>query len=168
MDSVTENPIYLQQKFSISTDTVQSISLEYLNRQVKAAYHTMHNQVLKHVTLKVTLSLLNFNINGFAAENIASYISNGTQPFLPFGFANKVKITKATPRRRFVIYRTEIPVTKDHKQAKSLVMAGKIASTKTVCEDTEIMNNLLERNVGTQYDYYDSNDDFFSSFSING
>lgn len=165
---LTDTAVYLKQKSGIRVDTVPAIPLEYLNSQVQSAYNTMRNEVLKHVTKKVALSFLDFNIDGFAAENIASYISNGTQPFLPFEFANKVKITNTTPRGRIVIYRTEVPVTKDHSQAKSLVLAGKIATTKTVCDDTEIMNNLLERDVGIQYDYYDSNGDFFSSFSING
>jgi hypothetical protein len=114
------------------------------------------------------LSLLNFNIDGFAAKNIAGYVSDGTKPYLPFEFANGVKITKVTPKGGTIIYRTEMPITKNHSLAKPLALAGKVSATTTICNDMKMVDDLLGRHIVIQYDYYDSNGAFFSSFTING
>ncbi len=142
--------------------------MKYLNDTVRTTYNTMRNGVIRHVTLEVAMSLFNFNTDGFAAENIAKYVSDGTQPFLPFEFANGVKITKVTPKGGTIIYRTEMPITKDHSLALPLALAGKVTATTTVCNDMEMVDDLLGRNITIQYDYYDSNGEFFSSFTING
>jgi hypothetical protein len=142
--------------------------MKYLNDTVRTTYNTMRNGVIRHVTFEVATSLFNFNVDGFAAENIAKYVSDGTQPFLPFEFANGVKITKVTPKGGTIIYRTEMPITKDHSLALPLALAGKVTATTTVCNDMEMVDDLLGRNITIQYDYYDSNGEFFSSFTING
>ncbi len=142
--------------------------MKYLNDAVRTTYNTMRNGVIKHVTLEVAMSLFNFNVDGFAAENIAKFVSDGTKPFLPFKFANGVKITKVTPKGGTIIYRTEMPITKDHSLAVPLALAGKVSATTTVCNDMKMVDDLLGRNITIQYDYYDSNGVFFSSFTING
>ena len=128
----------------------------------------MRNGVISHVTMKVAMSLLNFSVDGFAPKNLATYVSNGTKPFLPFEFANGVKITKVTPKGGTIVYRAEMPITKNHSNAAPLALAGKVSATTTVCNDMEMVDDLLGRNVVIQYDYYDSNGVFFSSFTING
>ncbi len=154
---------------SVATDIkAKELSLKYMNDTVRAAYKTMRNGVISHVTKKVALSLLDFSVNGFAAENLASYVSDGTKPFLPFEFANGVRITKVTPKGGSIIYKTEMPVTKIHSLAMSLALAGKISATTTICNDMEMVADLLGRDITIQYDYYDSNGDFFSSFIISG
>lgn len=152
----------------VNVDTFIPESLEYLNKLVKVTYDKMRNGVISHVTMKVALSLFNFNVDGFAAENIALYVSDGTQPFLPFKFANGVKITKVTPKGGTIIYRAEMPITKNHSYAVPLALAGKASATTTVCNDMKMVNDLLGRKIVIQYDYYDSNGVFFSSFTING
>lgn len=152
----------------VSDIKANEISLKYMNDTVRAAYKTMRNGVISHVTKKVALSLLDFSVNGFAAENLASFVSDGTKPFLPFEFANGVRITKVTPKGASIIYKTEMPVTKHHSLAMSLALAGKVSATTEICNDTEMVDDLLGRNITIQYDYYDSNGDFFSSFIISG
>ncbi len=165
IDSLTAERAESNQFSDIKDD---KLSLEYLNDTVRATYKTMRNGVISHVTKKAALSLLNFSVNGFAAKNIASYVSEGTKPFLPFEFANGVKITKVTSKGKFIIYRTEMPITKNHSLAMPLALAGKISATTTVCSDIKMVDDLLGRNITIQYDYYDSNGIFFNSFTING
>ena len=144
------------------------VSLEYLNDAVQATYNKMRNGVISHVTMQVALALFNFGVDGFAPENIATYVSDGTKPFLPFEFANGVKITQVTPKGGTIIYRAEMPITKNHSHAAPLALAGRVSATTTICNDTEMLDDLLGRNIVIQYDYYDSNGVFFSSFTING
>jgi len=143
-------------------------SLQYLNAIVQTTYNTMRNGVISYVTKEVALSLFNFSIDGFAAENIASYVSDGTKPYLPFEFANGVKITKVTPKGGTIIYRTEMPITKYHQYATQLALAGKASAKNTICNDMQMVDDLLGRHIVIQYDYYDANGEFFSSFTING
>lgn len=143
-------------------------SLQYLNAIVQTTYNTMRNGVISYVTKEVALSLFNFSTDGFAAENIASYVSDGTKPFLPFEFANGVKITKVTPKGGTIIYRAEMPITKHHHHATQLALAGKNSAKTTICNDMQMVDDLLGRHIIIQYDYYDANGDFFSSFTING
>ncbi len=142
-------------------------SLQYLNEIAQASYNTMRNGVIRYVTKEVALSLLNFSIDGFAAENIANYVSEGTKPYLPFEFANGVRITKVTPQDGTIIYRAEMPISKDHNLAKPLALAGKVSATSTICNDMEMVDDLLGRHIIIQYDYYDANGELFSSFTIN-
>jgi len=113
------------------------------------------------------LSLFNLNVNGFASKNIANYVSDGTKPYLPFEFANGVKITKVTPKGDTIIYRAEMPLTKHHQYATQLALAGKASAKTTICNDMEMVDDLLGRHITIQYDYYDANGEFFSSFTIN-
>ena len=152
----------------IKVDNLITESLEYMNGAVKTSYNTMRNEVIRHVTMKVAMALFNFRVDGFAAENIATYVSDGTKPFLPFEFANGVKITKVTPKGGTIVYRAEMPITKNHSHAAALALAGKVSATTTVCNDMQMVDDLLGRDVVIQYDYYDSNGVFFSSFTING
>jgi len=151
-----------------NVDKPYSVSLEFMNDTVKATYNTMRNGVIGHVTMKVAMSLFNFGVDGFAPESIATYVSDGTKPFLPFEFANGVRITKVTPKGGIIVYRAEMPIPKSHSQAAQLALAGKASATTTVCNDMEMVDDLLGRNIVIQYDYYDSNGVFFSSFTING
>ena len=168
----TDTPVYEHIISSINTPAKTEKhfpeSLEYLNDAVKATYDTMRNGVISHVTMKVALSLFNLSIDGFAPENIATYVSDGTKPFLPFEFANGVKITKVTSKGGTIIYRAEMPITKNHSHAAPLALAGRVSATTTICNDTEMLDDLLGRNIVIQYDYYDANGVFFSSFTING
>jgi len=163
-----------EEALSCKTDSIVKIhqsfpvSIKYLNGKVQSSYTKMRNGVIRHVTKEVALSLFNFSLNGFAAENIAHYVSEGTTPFLPFKFANGVKITKVTPKGNTIIYRTEMPISTNHKLAISLALAGKLSASTTICTDIKMVDNLLGRDVVIQYDYYDSNGVFFSSFTING
>ena len=113
---MTDTPVYEQIISSMNTpaktDKHLPVSLEYLNDAVKATYDTMRNGIISHVTMKVALSLFNLAVDGFAPENIATYVSDGTKPFLPFEFANGVKITKVTAKGGTIVYRAEMPITK--------------------------------------------------------
>jgi len=167
-DTATYTQTISSQTSSIKKDKTAVQSLKYLNSAVKTRYTAMRNEVIHHVTMKVAIALLNFTVDGFAAENIATYVSDGTQPFLPFEFANGVKITAVTPKDGTIVYRTEIPVAKNHSLAISLAVAGMISAASTVCNDMQMVDDLLGRDVLIQYDYYDANGIFFSSFTING
>ena len=167
-DFVADTDIFSSQSNHFKADNFSPDSMEYLNDAVKVTYNTMRNGVISHVTMKVALSVFNFSVDGFAAENIASYVSEGTKQYLPFEFANGVKITKVTPKGGTIVYRTEMPITKNHSQAAALALAGKVSATTTVCNDMEMVDDLLGRHIVIQYDYYDSNGVFFSSFTING
>jgi len=165
-DSIANTP--LVSSHSSTQDTSAAKTLEYLNDIVQATYNTMRNGVIRYVTKEVALSLFNFTIDGFAAENIANYVSDGTKPYLPFEFANGVKITQVTPIGGTIIYRTEMPIAKNHSLAKSMALAGKDSAATTICNDMEMVDDLLGRHIIIQYDYYDANGEFYSSFTING
>jgi len=158
----------LASSHSNTKDTSVPKTLEYLNDIVQATYNTMRNGVIRYVTKEVALSLFDFTMNGFAAENIANYVSDGTKPYLPFEFANGVKITKVTPKGSTIIYRAEMPISKNHNLAKPLALAGKVSATTTICNDMEMVDDLLGRHITIQYDYYDTNGELYSSFTING
>lgn len=167
-DSMTnDSRITTQSRITKAADFLPK-SLKYLNDIVQVTYNTMRNGVIRYVTKEVALSLFNFNVDGFAAKNIAHYVSDGTQPYLPFEFANGVKITKVTPKGGTIIYRAEMPMTKHHQYAAQLALAGKASAKNTICNDMEMVDDLLGRHIVIQYDYYDANGDFFSSFTING
>jgi len=167
-DTITNEQTIPSHLTKAKVDNPPPISLEYLNDKINTTYSTMRNGVISYVTKQVAFSLLNFSINGFSAENIATYVSEGTKPYLPFEFANGVKITKVTPRGSTVIYRTEMPINKTHKLATLLALAGNVSASTTICTDITLVDDLLGRDVVIQYDYYDSNGDFFNSFTING
>lgn len=152
---------------SRNTNQFTPASLNFLNDSVKATYTTMRNGIFSHVKMKIISSLLNFNVNGFAPENIASYVSEGAKPFLPFKFANGVKITNVRPQDRAIVYRVELPISKNHNHATPLIVAGKISASTIICNDRSLVENLLKRDVVIQYDYYDSNGIFFYSLTIN-
>ena len=168
VDSFPYDSMNSSRNTHVKVDKSSPELLNYLNDKVKKTYNTMRNGVIRYVTMKVAMSLFNFNINGFAPENIASYVSDGTKPFLPFKFANGVKITKVTPKGGTIVYRTEMPISKSHNHAVILAAAGMIIATTTVCNDKDMVEDLLGHDVVIQYDYYDSNGVFFSSFTING
>ena len=168
VDSFTYDGMNSSKNTDVKVDKFPPELLNYLNDKVKKIYNTMRNGVIRHVTMKVALSLFNFNINGFAPENLATYVSDATKPFLPFKFANGVKITKVTPKGGTIVYRAEMPISKNHNHAVSLATAGMITATSTVCNDKDMVEDLLGHDVVIQYDYYDSNGVFFSSFTING
>lgn len=167
-DSMIDTLIATTQTSNIKEDDFLPKSMEYLNDIVQLTYNTMRNGVISYVTKEVALSLLSFNVDGFSAESIANFVSDGTKPYLPFTFANGVKITKVTPNGGTIIYRAEMPITKSHSLAKLLALAGKVSATTTICNDMEMVDDLLGRHIVIQYDYYDSNGVFFSSFTING
>jgi len=142
------------------------VSLEYINDEIRGSYNTMRDGVISHVKKEVVMSLLNFSVNGFAPENIAAYVSDATKPFLPFKFANDVKIINVTHKGGTIVYKAEMPVHKNHNHAMLLTKAGIASASNTVCNDSTMVENLLERNVVIQYDYYDSNGVFICSFNI--
>ncbi len=142
------------------------VSFEYINDEVMGSYNTMRDGVISHVKKEVVLSLLNFTVDGFAPENIAAYVSNATKPFLPFKFANNVKIIDVTHKGRSIIYKAEMPIHKNHDHALKLTKAGIVSASNTVCNDSNMVENLLERNVVIQYDYYDTDGVFMCSFDI--
>ena len=162
------NDIIASHNRNVKVDKYLPVSMAYLNNVFTKTYNEMRNAVISHVTIEVAKSLFNFSVNGFAPENIAIYVSDGTKPFLPFRFANGVKITDVKPKGRTIVYRTEMPVPKDHNQAVLLAVAGRASATTTVCNDSDMVGDLLGRDIVIQYDYYDSEGEFFSSFTING
>jgi len=166
-DLMTNYSPITTQNSAIKSNNLLPESLQYLNAFVQVTYNTMRNGVISYVTKKVALSIFNFSIDGFAAENIASYVSDGTKPYLPFEFANGVKITKVSPKGGTIIYRAEMPITKHHQHATQLALAGKASAKTTICNDMEMVDDLLGRHIVIQYDYYDANGEFFSSFTIN-
>jgi len=166
-DSMADNAIMATKSNITQAGNFLPKSLQYLNDMVQVSYNTMRNGVIDYVSKEVALSLLNFSIDGFDAENIASYVSDGTKPYLPFEFANGVKITKVTPKGSTIIYRAEMPITRNHRLAKPLALAGKASAKTTICNDMEMVDDLLGRHIIIQYDYYDANGEFFSSFTIN-
>ncbi|MEE9337545.1 MAG: hypothetical protein V3U87_05650 [Methylococcaceae bacterium] len=143
-----------------------SVSFEYINDEVKGSYNTMRDGVISHVKKEVVLSLLNFGVDGFAPENIAAYVSNATKPFLPFNFANNVKIIDVTHKGRTIVYKAEMPIHKNHDHAMELTKAGIASASDMVCNDSSMIEDLLERNVVIRYDYYDTDGVFMCSFDI--
>ncbi len=142
------------------------VSFEYINDEVMGSYNTMRDGVISHVKKEVVLSLLNFSVDGFAPENIAAYVSDATKPFLPFKFANNVKIIDVTHKGRTIVYKAEMPIHKNHDHAVKLTKAGIASASNTVCNDSNMVEDLLERNVVIQYDYYDTDGVFMCSFDI--
>ncbi len=142
------------------------LALEYFNDDVTGAYNSMRDKVISHVKAEVITSLFSLNLNGFAPENIAAYVSEATKPFLPFNFANGVKITGVTHNNRTIVYKAEIPMHKNHNHALLLTKAAIASASTTVCNDSTLVEDLLERRVVIQYDYYDSNGVFMCSFNI--
>ena len=126
----------------------------------------MRDGVISHVKKEVVLSLLNFGVDGFAPENIAAYVSNATKPFLPFEFANNVKIIDVTHKGRTIVYKAEMPIYKNHDHAMKLTKAGIASASDMVCNDSTMVEDLLERNVVIRYDYYDTDGVFMCSFDI--
>ena len=143
-----------------------SVSFDYINDEVKGSYNTMRDGVISHVKKEVVLSLLNFGVDGFAPENIAAYVSNATKPFLPFKFANNVKIIDVTHKGRTIVYKAEMPIHKNHDHAMELTKAGIASASDMVCNDSTMVEDLLERNVVIRYDYYDTDGVFMCSFDI--
>ncbi len=143
-----------------------SVSFEYINDEIKGSYNTMRDGVISHVKKEVGLSLLNFGVDGFAPENIAAYVSNATKPFLPFEFANNVKIIDVTHKGRTIVYKAEMPIHKNHDHAMELTKAGIASASDMVCNDSTMVEDLLERNVVIRYDYYDTDGVFMCSFDI--
>jgi len=148
--------------------STNKVSLKYLNNLVQSDLKKMSSSVFRHVTLSVASSLLSFNSNSLSPESIASYIADGTQAFLPFIYANGVMITEVSSKGRTIIYRTEMPVTKNNTQAAALAAAGREIAVTSICDDMDKINDLLEQEIIIQYDYYDSTGAFYSSFTING
>jgi len=144
------------------------ISLNYLNTEVQGRYAKMTDAVTQHVAVNVAMSLFSFNAKSLSAENIAAHISMGTKPYLPFSFANGVEITDANSQGNTIIYKTKMPISKTHQQAESLALAGRVSTVASVCNDAAMVDDLLERHIVIQYDYYDANGEFVSSFTING
>jgi hypothetical protein len=142
------------------------VSMEYLNDEVKGTYSMMRDKVISHVKTEVVMSMLKFNVDGFAPENLAAYVSDATKPFLPFKFANGVKIIGVTHKGRIIVYKAEMPIHKNHNHTVLLTKAGIASATNTVCNDSTLVEDLLERNVVIQYDYYDANGVFICSFNI--
>ncbi|NOQ14649.1 MAG: hypothetical protein GQ583_09275 [Methyloprofundus sp.] len=166
VDTPAHDEIVSNQSTHSKVDNYFSVSLVYLNDVVKEKYNAMRNGVINYVTTEVALSLFNFGINGFAAENIASYVSAGTKQFLPFEFANGVKITDVTPKGGTIVYRTEMPIAEENNHALLLAVAGRVSAISTVLNDKDMVDDLLGRNVVIQYDYYDSKGAFFCTFTI--
>lgn len=141
-------------------------SLKYLNKEVQGTYDVMRDNVINHVKKEVILSLFTLNENGFAPKNIASYVSAATKPFLPFSFANGVKIVDVMHKEGTIIYKAETPTHINHNHTVLLTKAGIASATQTVCNDSTMVEDLLARDVIIQYDYYDTNNVFICSFNI--
>lgn len=142
------------------------VSFEYINDEVMGSYNTMRDGVISHVKKEIVLSLLNFSVDGFAPENIAAFVSDATQPFLPFKFANNVKIIDVTHKGKTIIYKAEMPIHKNHDHAMMLTKAGIASASDMVCNDSTMVEDLLKRNVVIRYDYYDTDGVFMCSFDI--
>ena len=154
------------QSINVKIDKNFPLALEYFNDDVKSAYNSMRDKVISHVKAEVLASLFSLSLNGFAAENIAAYVSEATKPFLPFKFANGVKIIDVTHNDETIVYRAEIPMHKNHNHALLLTKAAIVSASTTVCNDSILVEGLLERKIVIQYDYYDSNGVFMCSFNI--
>ncbi|NOQ76967.1 MAG: hypothetical protein GQ475_04085 [Methylococcaceae bacterium] len=141
-------------------------ALEYFNDDVTGTYNSMRDKVISHVKAEVIASLFNLNVNGFAPENIAAYVSEATKPFLPFKFANGVRIIDVTHKEGTIVYKAEIPMHKNHNHALLLTKAAIASASTTVCNDSTLVEDLLERKIIIQYDYYDSNGVYMCSFNI--
>lgn len=107
----------------------------------------MTDAVSQHVAVSVAMSLFSFDSSSLSAENIVSHISMGTQSFLPFSFANGVEITGAKAEGSTIVYRTKMPISKSHQQAKSLALAGRVSAVAYVCNDASMVDGLLKRHI---------------------
>ncbi|MGR9045141.1 MAG: hypothetical protein ACU83N_07585, partial [Gammaproteobacteria bacterium] len=121
------------QNSHVQIDKDIPVSMNYLDDNVKGTYSMMRNNIISHVKKEVVMSLLNFKVNGFAPENLAAYVSDATKPFLPFKFANGVRIIGVTHKGRVIVYKAEIPVHKNHDHTVLLTKAGITSATDTVC-----------------------------------
>ena len=164
------NSVYIdtlaKQSSNIKIDNNFPVALEYFNDDVTGKYNSMRDKVISHVKGEVLTSLFSLSVNGFAPENIAAYVSEATEPFLPFKFANGVKIIAVTHHNGTIIYKAEIPMHKNHNHALLLTKAAIASASTTVCNDRTLVEDLLERKIVIQYDYYDSNGVFMCSFNI--
>ncbi len=147
-------------------DTSAPVSLDYISDEVKGTYNEMRDKVISHVKAEVVMSLLNFNVDSFAPKNLAAYVSSATKPLLPFNFANGVRIIDVSHKDGTIVYKAEVPIHKNHEHTVLLTKAGIDSATTTVCNDRTLVEDLLERNVVIQYDYYDSKGVFICSFNI--
>ena len=165
VDSIYVDTLANQSR-NVEIDKTFPASLEYFNNDVKGKYNSMRDKVISYVKTEVVMSLFNFNVNGFAPENIAAYASKATKPFLPFKFANGVRIIDVKHKDGTIVFKAEIPMHKNHNHALLLIKAAIASATTTICNDSTLVENLLEREVVIQYDYYDSNGVFMCSFNI--
>lgn len=166
-----QSDIYNYDSIISDNTAIQSerkISLTFLDDTTKATLNKMSSGVFRHVSMQVAASLLSFNSNALSSENIAKYISDGTQDFLPLIYANGVMVTAVRSKGNRIIYRTEMPITKYNIIAAALAAAGRESAISAICDDMEQINDLLEQKIIIQYDYYDSTGAFYSSFSLNG
>jgi len=150
----------------VTIDQNFPVELEYFNEDVTGTYNSMRDKVISHVKAEVIASLFDLNVNGFAPENIAAYVSEATKPFLPFKFANGVRIIDVTNKEGTIVYKAEIPMHKNHNHALLLTKAAIVTASTTVCNDSTVVEDLLERKIVIQYDYYDSNGVYMCSFNI--
>ncbi|WP_428354871.1 hypothetical protein [Methyloprofundus sp.] len=146
-DTAALEQLILNRKSPAEENRQPIVSFEYFNEPVKAAYTTMSNGVTRHVTMAVAKSFFDFSIDGLAPKSIANFVSIGTQAFLPFEFANGVKITQVVSRGSTVIYRTEMPIAQNHSQVEHLALAGRVSTTSSVCNDNTMVTDLLERHI---------------------
>ena len=142
------------------------VSMKYLDDEVKETYIMMRDKVISHVKKEVILSMLKFRGDGFSPESLAAYVSDATKPFLPFKFANGVKIVGVTHQGNTIVYKAETPMHNNHNHEVLLTKVGITSATDMVCNDKVLVEDLLERNVVIRYDYYDSNGTFICSFNI--
>ena len=165
IDSVYIDTLY-NQSINVKIDKNFPLALEYFNDDVTGAYNSMRDKVISHVKAEVLASLFSLSLNGFTPENIAAYVSEATKPFLPFKFANGVKIISVTHNDGTIVYKAEIPMHKNHNHALLLTKAAVASASTIVCNDSTLVEDLLERKIVIQYDYYDSNGVFMCSFNI--
>ncbi|MEE9426289.1 MAG: hypothetical protein V3V18_15130 [Methylococcales bacterium] len=59
-----------------------------------------------------------------------------------------------------------MPIHKNHDHTIKLTKTGIASASNTVCDDSNMVEDLLERNVVIQYDYYDTDGVFMCSFDI--
>ncbi len=166
-DEVNEDLMELKPESLIKQQNTIIQAVEYMNETVQENYISMRNKVIAHVTMQVALSVLSFNSDSFAAETIAHHVSDGTQPLLPFEFANGVRITGVRAKGASIVYRAEMPIRKENSLAQAMALAGRASAQATVCNDMEMVDDLLGRDIIIQYDYYDANGEFYNSFTIN-
>ena len=136
------------QSIKVKIDKDFPASLEYFNDDVKRIYNSMRDKVISHVKAEVISSLFSLNVNGFAPENIAAYVSDATKSFLPFKFANGVKIIDVTHNDETIVYKAEIPTHKNHNHALLLTNVTVVDDIDTIIVNIDGFN-LLE--IGHSY-----------------